>query len=170
MRLTRARAVLAVAAAALTAGCAADEPSGTAPTSAPQATTTSTTAAARATTPTSGRPTSAADVRLDHYAIEPGELAVAAGALTLTVTNADRVPHDVVLLRTARPIDALPTDGIRVDEDDPAVEVLGRTPRLAAGARGELAASLPAGRYVLVCTVPHHYVREAMVATLTVTG
>lgn len=85
-----------------------------------------------ATAPTSGRPTLTADVRIDHYAIEPGELAVTAGALTLTVTNADRVPHDVVLLRTARLIDALPTDGVRVDEHNPAVEVLGRTPRLAA--------------------------------------
>jgi len=89
---------------------------------------------------------------------------------TLTATNLDRVPHDVVLIRTALPPDRLPTTGIRVEELDPAIEILARTPRLEPRATGSLTASLAPGTYVLVCSVPHHYVREAMVATITAPG
>ena len=109
----------------------------------------------------------AVEVRLDHYAIEPDRVTAPAGTVTLTATNLDRVPHDVVLMRTALPPDRLPTTGIRVDELDPAIEVLARTPRLEPQATGSLTASLAPGTYVLVCSVPHHDVREAMVATIT---
>ena len=64
----------------------------------------------------------------------------------------------------------MPTAGILVDEENPAMSILARTPRLRAATSGSFTASLTAGTYVLVCTVPHHHVREAMVATLTVTG
>ena len=124
----------------------------------------------RATTATSEPPAARAELRVDHYAIEPANISVPAGTLTLAVANVDRVVHDVVLLRTDRAIDALLTTGIQVDEADPAIDVVARTARLDAGEHGDLSATLAPGRYVLVCTVPHHYVREAMVATLTVTG
>ena len=35
---------------------------------------------------------------------------------------------------------------------------------------GSLTATLRPGRYLLVCTVPHHYVRDQMVATITVSS
>ena len=171
MRLHRVIAP-ALATATLWAGCSSDQPS-----SARSATTrtaeagptTSVTVGPSTTTTTVGVARATADIRLDRYAIEPLELSVAESTLTLIVTNVDRVPHDVVLLRTDRPIDGLPTVGIRVDEADPAIEVLARTPRIDAGQHGELTATLSAGEYILVCTVPHHYVREAMVAMLRVT-
>lgn len=48
------------------------------------------------------------------------------------------------------------------------MRVLAPTPQLGAGETATLVTTLAAGTYVLLCTVPHHYVRERMVATLTV--
>jgi len=175
-RRVRLPQVIAVtlATAALTAGCSSDRgrADGSAATHRADVAPTTTIAPRSTTTTMTSTSTSASmiDVRLDRYAIEPAELTATAGTVRLAVVNADRVVHDVVLLRTDRPIDELPTVGIRIAEDDPAIEVLARTPRLDPGQAGQLAAELAPGRYVLVCTVPHHYVREAMAATLTVTG
>lgn len=107
-------------------------------------------------------------VRLDLYAIEPNAIQALPGLVTLTATNVDDVPHDVTLIRTALGAGELPTTGIRVDETSPDIEILGRTPRLAPEEIGSFTTSLSAGTYILVCTVPHHYVREAMLATLTI--
>ena len=109
-------------------------------------------------------------VRLDHYAIEADTFSTTAGPVTVAVENLDGVPHDATLLRTALAAEELPTTGIRVDEANAALQILGRTPRLAAGESGTFTVSLTPGTYVLVCTVPHHYVREAMAARLTVVG
>lgn len=117
--------------------------------------------------PSTTAPTAIA-VRLDHYAIEPDTLESAAGSVTLAANNIDGVPHDLTLIRTALAADQLPITGIRIDETSPDIEILGRTPRLAPGESGSFTTSLAAGVYLLVCTVPHHFVREAMVATLTI--
>lgn len=146
---------------------ASEQPASEAPTAPPEVET-STAAIAPTTVPPPAPATVA--LRLDHYAIEPSLVTAPAGALTVAAENVDGVPHDVMLLWTELRPDALPTAGVRVDEADPAVSVLGRTPRLAAGESGAFTVSLRPGTYVLVCTVPHHYVREAMVATLTLTG
>ena len=124
-------------------------------------------------TPTSTSPTTTAApavvvVRLERYAIEPNAVQAVAGPVTLTASNVDKVPHDVTLIRTALAAGGLPTTGIRVDETSPDIEILGRTPRLAPEETGSFTTSLSAGTYILVCTVPHHYVRESMLATLTV--
>ena len=87
--------------------------------------------------------------------------------MTLTARNIDSVPHDVVLVRTARQPDRLPVIGARVDET---VEVLARTASLRPHGAGSLSAVVEPGTYVQVCTVPHHSTREAMVATPVVTG
>ena len=131
-----------------------------------------TAAAAAPTTEAPPLPTSPASLALvlDEYAISPPASTVGAGRIVVDVVNADRAPHDVVLLRTALAPDQLPTVGITVDEGDPAVEVVARTARLEPGGTGEMAATLVAGTYVLGCSVPHHYVRERMVATLSVPG
>ena len=161
----------ALAAAALASGCSSEQDGsrGSAATRPAGATATTWTTAPLPTTTATSAPASTLKATLDHYAIEPDEFNAAAGTVTLEVANTDRVVHDIVLLRTDRPADALPSVGIRLAENDPAVEVLARTPRLDPGQRGELGAKLRPGRYVLVCSVPHHYVREAMAATLTVT-
>ena len=120
-------------------------------------------------TTTTPPPPSRVALQLDNYTIEPGAFTTSEGAVTVAADNVDGVPHDVVLLRTDLPPDRLPTTGIRVDEASPALSILGRTPRLAAGQSGDFTVGLTQGTYILVCTVPHHYVREAMVSILTVT-
>ena len=112
-------------------------------------------------------PPTVVTLSLHHYAIEPAVITVPAGPVTLSAINSDGVPHDVVLLRSPAPADRLPTVGIRVDESAAGLEVLGRTDRLGPAESGSFTAAVEPGTYVLVCTVPHHYVREAMVATLT---
>lgn len=80
----------------------------------------------------------------------------------------DVVPHDVTLIRTDS--FGLPTSGGRIEERSPSMTILSRTPRLAPREPASFTVSLTAGRYLMVCTVPHHYICEAMVTTLSVTG
>lgn len=105
---------------------------------------------------------------LHDYSLSPATLATESGQVTLTAVNRDRAPHDVVILATELPPDRLPTAGIRVDEANPAVTVVARTSTIPSRGSAQVSASLGPGRYVLVCTVPHHYVREMMVGTLVV--
>jgi hypothetical protein len=93
---------------------------------------------------------------------------VRADRLTLQVENHDRVPHNLTLLATRRPPGRLPTSGIRIDLGDPAIRMVAATPWLRPLGSGSVTAAVRPGRYVLVCTVPHHYVRSRMVATLSV--
>ena len=150
------------------AGCAiapaerSDATATTAPSASP-------TTVASVTTSQPPAPTSL-DVTLEDYAILPAATVVPAGELLINVVNRDPAPHDVTILRTGLPPDQLPTAGISVDESDPALEVVARTPRLDPLGAGTITTVVGPGTYVLVCTVPHHYVREAMVAVLTVSG
>ena len=164
-------AALAMATALVT-GCADDSPPSPGPIASPGGTATGAPPSSSETSPPTSNAVaiSTAVVRLRDYAIEPASLRAVAGRVTIEAANDDGVPHDVTLLRTALAPDALPTAGIRVDEVDPSIEIVGRTPRLSGGHSSSLTVTLEPGTYVLVCTVPHHYVREAMVATLTVTS
>lgn len=154
-----------VAAVALVAAaCGAADGRDAAPATAVATTASTTTSTTTSTT----MPPATLDVRLSEYAVHPPALRSGAGAVELVVTNADAAPHDLVVLATDLGADELPTTGIRVDEADPAVRVLTRTPTLRPGEAASVRTQLAPGRYVVVCTVPHHYVREAMVATLVV--
>jgi len=118
------------------------------------------------TAPTPRRDPETIDLVLDDDAIAPQELTLAPGAYRLSARNADDVQHDVTLVRTDLALDTLPTIDVRVDEI--ALDVRARTEVIAPGAADDLVASLEPGRYVLVCTVPHHYVREQMIAEIRV--
>lgn len=108
------------------------------------------------------------DVALHDYAIAVAPRSVRSGTVTLSVVNEDAAPHNVVLISTDLPPARLPTIGIRVDESSPTLVVVARTPTLRPGGAGDVTASLARGRYILVCTVPHHYVRDSMLAILQV--
>lgn len=105
---------------------------------------------------------------LDDYAIQPSSVVAPAGEITLQATNGDAVPHDLLVVRLAV-AGRLPTSGIRLDEADPRIGVLGRTPHLSPNASASVTTTLAPGSYVLVCSVPHHYVRDSMATTLTLT-
>lgn len=167
MRRTRARsATAAISLLTVTFGCSADSDVA-APTSSTTARQSTSTMAAPSTTTAVPR-TPALAIELDHYAIHPATATVAAGRVALEVRNLDTAPHDVTLVATSVPADALPTSGIVIDEDDRRIDVLARTPRLGAGSGGVIDLELRPGTYVLVCTVPHHYVRNDMAAVLQV--
>lgn len=59
-----------------------------------------------------------------------------AGTVTITLTNASPLPHDLVVVAGAK--------------------VLGRTPMLAKGKTGSLTVTLKAGAYDFICSVPGH--------------
>lgn len=122
---------------------------------------TTTTSPASTTVPPSRDPLPL-EVTLADYEIGLATTVIAPGAYQLTVTNEDRAPHDVVLIQTEFAVEDLPTSGIRVDERDPRLDVRARTATIDPGGTGSLMATLRSGRYVLVCTVPHHYVRDGM--------
>jgi plastocyanin len=104
---------------------------------------------------------------LHHSAFEPN-VATAAPGTSIVALNADQVPHDVMLIRTTLSADELPTKGSRVDEADTRLASLGRTPRVAPQQIGSVVLPAQPGRYVLVCSVPHHDIRNCMVARLTI--
>jgi len=85
------------------------------------------------------------------------------------VENGDRAPHDVAVVATDPP-SQLPTAGTRVDESSDAIAVVARTVNLAAQETATVSARLSPGRYVLVCAVPHHYLRNQMDGVLTVSS
>lgn len=113
-------------------------------------------------------PTLKVEVALADYEISPAVSSVDAGQVTLDTVNNGRVGHNVAVVDTTLPSDNLPTTGVRLNESDPRIVIVGKTPSLAAGGRSTLTVDLAPGTYLLVCTVPHHYVRERMLATLTV--
>ena len=97
----------------------------------------------------------AIEVRLDHYAIEPGANTAPTGRITLNASNRDAVLHDVVVVRTSLARDRLPRSGNRVDESSPSIDILARTDPLKPQSSGSFSATLGPGTYLLVCTVPH---------------
>ncbi len=166
----RAQAARLVFASLIIAGCASEGSRTSTPaTSAVPPATPDEASPTPSTSPTTTAAPASLTVQLDHYAIEPSAIQAVAGPITLTATNDDDVLHDVTLIRTALAAGELPTNGIRVDETSPDIEILGRTPRLAPEESGSFTTSLSAGTYILVCTVPHHYAREGMLVTLTIT-
>ena len=118
--------------------------------------------------PIASRDPETVTLALDRYAIGPSRLTLTPGAYRFAAANGDAVPHDVVLIRTDLPVESLPTVDVRVDESS--LDVRARTSVINGGSTGDLVAEVEPGRYVLVCTVPHHYVRERMIAELVVTS
>jgi uncharacterized cupredoxin-like copper-binding protein len=167
----RGRWIIVLVASAI-GGCAGDDaeraaPSSTTTPTVAAVTPTSTTTTTSSTLPPSRDPVGL-EVILESYTIAPAGSKLTPGAYSLTARNRDGVPHDVVLIATDLAADQLPTEGIRVDEDG--LDVRARTARIEPHGAGSLMATLRPGRYLLVCTVPHHYVRDQMVATLTVSA
>ena len=85
-------------------------------------------------------------------------------------TNPGTIPHEVVFLRTDRPVDDLPVgDDDKVNRFAEGIEDLGviRTDDLVPGATVSKSFDLPAGNYALICNIPGHY-RPGMFAKFTI--
>ena len=115
------------------------------------------------------RTASTVSVTLEDYNVTVAPTTTVRGSVSLRALNHDRAPHDLALYATQRPLDDLPTTGVRVDEQSTDLRFLGRIPTLSTHETGEVTVDIAPGTYALVCTVPHHYVRDRMATTLVVT-
>lgn len=102
-------------------------------------------------------------VVLKEWTLRPSVSRVGAGRVTFVVRNAGAIPHELVVLRTTRPRDAIPVKGSTADETGRATEV----EELGPGTGRRVTATLRRGKYVLVCNLPGHY-RAGQFASLTV--
>ena len=91
-------------------------------------------------------------VGLHEFAIDTTSSTAAAGRVTFNVRNTGNVTHEFVVLKTAKPADAL-LKGARADESGN----VGETGDLKAGASKRLTLNLKPGHYALICNLPGHY-------------
>ncbi|MBA2381769.1 MAG: cupredoxin domain-containing protein [Chloroflexi bacterium] len=117
-------------------------------TSAPSSVTASSAPAASAAPAGSAAATNATPVTVKDFALDPKDVSVA-GTVSLAVTNAGPTVHNVTIR-------------------DASGKVLGATKDLTSGQSETLTADLPAGSYILFCSLPGHE-SLGIKGTLTVT-
>jgi uncharacterized cupredoxin-like copper-binding protein len=116
-------------------------------------------AAASATSPSSSElfPTPTpppVNVVLADFIVAPDVGTYRAGEVTFTVRNGGQVDHNLLIIKTDLPADALPTDEDgAVDELSDSLEVTDEVFDLAPGDGDLLTTKLEAGSYVLICNV-----------------
>lgn len=108
--------------------------------------------AAPAATPPAAAPAHASAVTLSEFNVAPKPSEVAHGRVTFNVSNAGRVEHEFVVLKTSKPASDLLKDG-RADETGNVGEIGSVTP----GQTKALKLNLAAGHYALICNLPGHY-------------
>ncbi len=91
-------------------------------------------------------------VALSEWAIRPSVPSAKAGVVTFNVRNDGKAPHEMVVIRTSKPAGGLGS-GARVPETGSA----GETGDVAPGASKTVSLRLKAGKYVLICNIPGHY-------------
>jgi uncharacterized cupredoxin-like copper-binding protein len=127
-----------------------------------------------ATTPAtqsdSGSPVSATDVTgrrttvsMTEFAFKPEALSAKAGKLRVTAENDGSAEHELVLIRTTKAADALPTEGDQASEAGTVGEIPEQKPDRSASHTFKL----KPGAYVFICNLPGHYA-AGMRGTLTV--
>lgn len=102
-----------------------------------------------------GSEATAVDVTLQEWAVVPSADSAPAGDVTFTVTNdgPDDI-HEFVVLKTDLDPGALPTDEAgAVTEDGEGIEVIDEIEDIPVGETQELAVTLEAGNYVLLCNI-----------------
>ncbi len=102
----------------------------------------------------------AVNLVVNEWSITADISSVSAGETLYVATNEGALPHEVVYLRTDRPVDDLPVGSdSKVNRFAEGIEDLGviRTDALVPGATVQESFDLPAGNYALICNVPGHY-------------
>ena len=97
-------------------------------------------------------------VALDEWSVINDFDAVSAGGVRFEATNGGIIEHELVILRTELPADALVVTQGRVDEDVSGL-ITGRIPanQLRPGATSRITLTLSPGQYVLLCNIAGHY-------------
>lgn len=94
----------------------------------------------------------ASAVTLSEFNVAPKPTQVANGRVTFNVSNAGRVEHEFVVLKTSKPASDLLKNG-RADETGNVGEIGSVKP----GQTKALNLDLAAGHYALICNLPGHY-------------
>jgi uncharacterized cupredoxin-like copper-binding protein len=128
------------------AGCGADSSSNSEARRDPAATNEATTAPA----PVTGRRTTVSMVDL---AFKPDAMSAKAGKLRVTAKNDGKLDHELVLIRTKKAPDALPTKGSKASEAGSVGEIPDQKP----GKSASHTFKLKPGAYVYICNLPGHY-------------
>jgi len=112
--------------------------------------------AAPATTSAPAGPASTVTVTLLDMAIKLSAPSASAGTITFNITNGGTTTHELVVLRTS-----IPQNALGPDPANPGVVLepgfLGKVANLAPHASGSLTLTLGSGSYVLICNEPAHY-------------
>jgi uncharacterized cupredoxin-like copper-binding protein len=93
-----------------------------------------------------------------EYKIDLGTSSAPAGPITFQITNAGKVVHEFVVMKTDLAADKLPVDSKgAVTEDAAGLTAVDEVEDIAVGASPTLAVDLPAGHYVIICNIAGHY-------------
>lgn len=96
---------------------------------------------------------------LSEFKIDLGATSAPAGAVTFALSNDGTTVHEFVVFQTDLAADKLPlsSDGTEVDEEGAGLTAIDEVEDVAVGAKPNLAVTLPAGHYVVMCNLPAHY-------------
>lgn len=97
-------------------------------------------------------PAHASAVTLSEFNVAPKPTTVAGGPVTFNVSNAGKVEHEFVVLKTSKPASDLLKKG-RADETGNVGEIGSVKP----GQTKTLKLKLAVGHYALICNLPGHY-------------
>jgi uncharacterized cupredoxin-like copper-binding protein len=97
-------------------------------------------------------PAHASAVTLSEFNVAPKPADVASGPVTFNVSNAGKVEHEFVVVKTSKPASDLLKDG-KADETGNVGEIGSVKP----GQTKALKLELAAGHYALLCNLPGHY-------------
>jgi uncharacterized cupredoxin-like copper-binding protein len=97
-------------------------------------------------------PAHASAVTLSEFNVAPKPSDVAGGAVTFNVSNAGKVEHEFVVVKTSKPASDLLNNG-KADETGNVGEIGSVKP----GQTKALNLKLAAGHYALLCNLPGHY-------------
>ena len=110
-------------------------------------------------------------ISMSDYAFSPNDSSTNAGTVKISTPNQGQLPHELVLLKTNRAPNSLPTlSNGEVDEEGleaKGVESPGEIEDVGPGETKSAALKLTPGKYVMICNLPGHY-KQGMYGTLTV--
>jgi uncharacterized cupredoxin-like copper-binding protein len=109
-------------------------------------------APAASTAPSAAALAHASAVTLSEFDVAPKPSDVASGSVTFNVSNAGKVEHEFVVIKTSKPASDLLKNG-RADETGNVGEIGSVKP----GQTKALKLDLAAGHYALLCNLPGHY-------------
>jgi uncharacterized cupredoxin-like copper-binding protein len=110
-----------------------------------------------------GSPTSAAapvtvQVHLIDLTIELSTDQAKAGTVTFQVSNhTEALEHELLVVKTNLPLDALPYDQEKDEIEEDRLNVLGEVEDLYPGESVTLTLEIAAGQYILLCNKAHHF-------------